>query len=331
MLRNHWNILLDQLLNIAQVRHFLPVYERPSHTAIPRPTRSTNAMHIGFRNIWHFVIDHVRQLININTARCDVRSHQYTRFAVFEVGEGRLSGRLTLISMNGLRGDIQLHQVLHHLVGTVFGSCKHQHRWDILCRRIQQMTQQKALVLLIYIVNTLRYFLGRGRYRCHRNAHWIHQNILTQLHHLRGHRGREKEGLSLRRQFRNHLFHIVNETHIQHAIRLIQYKELNIAQVNVPLLHQIEESARRCCHHIHTALDGIHLRLLSHTPKNHGVFQAHIGRVRRNTFVDLQRQFPRGSKYKGFDTFTATCIAHQLLDDRNGESRRFAGSCLCRA
>ena len=41
-----------------------------------------------------------------------------------------------------------------------------------------------------------------------------------------------------------HLAHIVDEAHVEHAVRFIEYKDLDRVQADKALLDQIEQAAR---------------------------------------------------------------------------------------
>ena len=57
----------------------------------------------------------------------------------------------------------------------------------------------------------------------------------------------EQQGLPLFRQQSDQSADVMNESHVEHAIRLIQHKALQLIKTQHTLLMQIEQSSR-CCH-----------------------------------------------------------------------------------
>ena len=171
----HRDVLADQLLDVLQEGKLLAVHQRPSNSAVARTTGTSNAVHVRFRNVGNFKIDHVRQLVNVNAACRNVCGHQNARGAVLEVAQRILAGRLALVAVNGLGGDAVVHQVLNHLVRAVFGAGKHQDGRHFGRHFFQQMAQQEALSFLVHLVNRLAHFFGRRGHGSHRHAHGLVQ------------------------------------------------------------------------------------------------------------------------------------------------------------
>lgn len=65
-------------------------------------------MHIGFWDIWYFVVDDVFELIHVDTTCGDIRRDEDTSRLILEVIERSLSRILPLVSMDSLCLDIVL-------------------------------------------------------------------------------------------------------------------------------------------------------------------------------------------------------------------------------
>ena len=63
------------------------------------------------------------------------------------------------------------------------------------------------------------------------------------------HGSREEKGLPFCWQLGDHFTNIMDKTHIEHTIGLIQYKELDMPDAYMALLHQVEQTARCCDQH----------------------------------------------------------------------------------
>ena len=136
--------------------------------------------------------------------------------------------------------------------------------------------------------------------------------------YLRRHGGREEQGLSLGGQFGDHFAYVVDESHVEHAIGLIQDEKLDIVQMNEALLHEVEQSARCGYQDIHATLQSVHLWLLSHATEDHQVLQGQFSAVGRDVLSDLDGEFACGRKDKRADGWAFAggwrCHVHQLKD-----------------
>ena len=86
--------LANELVNVAQVFGFFLVAERQRNPVIPSPACSTDTVNVGFWNVRQFVVDYVREFIDVDATRGNVSSDQYPRFATFEIRERTLTGVL---------------------------------------------------------------------------------------------------------------------------------------------------------------------------------------------------------------------------------------------
>ena len=327
----HRNVLADQLLDVFQEGKLLAVHQRPSNSAVARTSGTSNAVHVRFRNVGNFKIDHVRQLVNVDAACRNVCGHQNARGAVLEVAQRILAGRLALVAVNGLGGDAVVRQILNHLVRAVLGAGKYQYGRHFGRHIFQQMAQQEALAFLVHLVNHLAHFFCGRRYGSHGNAHRLVQQVVRQLHNFRRHGGREEHRLALGGQFGNYFFHVVNEAHVQHAVCLIQDKMGQMTQINVPLAHQVQQSAGGGGDQIRALAQSIYLGLLADAAKNYRMAQREVASVRGNAFVNLQGQFPCGGEDQDPDGPRSARFrnVHQVLQDGQREGCCFAGSSLC--
>ena len=135
------------------------------------------------------------------------------------------------------------------------------------------MVQETFLVYFINKKNHLIYcFCGR-RNRSYLNLNWILKDAVRQSNNFRGHCCREKQTLALSWQFRNHLLHIVNKTHVEHSVGFIQNKKLDVTKVYKALIDQIKQSAWSCHQNINAPFETFGLCMLGNATKNHKMLQ----------------------------------------------------------
>lgn len=100
------------------------------------------------------------------------------------------------------------------------------------------------------------------------------------------------------RQFRDDFFHIVYESHIEHAIRFIQDEELNMFQIDISLIHEIEKSSWGRDKNIKTVPQSFDLSTLSDASEDDFVIELYIFPVVCKTLTDLYREFTSRSQNK---------------------------------
>ena len=86
-------------MNALQVIQFLGIAKRQCHPACTRAAGTAYAVYISFRYFRQLVVDHMRQLVYINTARRDVRCHKNTDVARIECTHRKLSCTLAFVAM----------------------------------------------------------------------------------------------------------------------------------------------------------------------------------------------------------------------------------------
>ena len=121
-----------QLFNIAQVLFLFGITKRERSTFGTSPARSSDTMDVCFGNIGHFKIDHILQIININTTCSNIGRNQNTRLLCLEINQRPLTGILCLVAMYGLCLDTVPLKDFYNFVGTMLGTRKNQCCFDLL-------------------------------------------------------------------------------------------------------------------------------------------------------------------------------------------------------
>ena len=119
-------------------------------------------------------------------------------------------------------------------------------------------------------------------------------NLVGQLPYFRRHGSRKHDGLPFFRQVIDDGFDVVEKTHVQHAVGLIQNKMLQMFKVDVARLQQRHESSGRGANNVYALLERMFL-----CAPGHAVVTAVNGNRTHRTeiphavylLVDLQDQF----------------------------------------
>ncbi|STQ45642.1 Uncharacterised protein [Ewingella americana] len=83
--RDAWDFTLEQALNVTQQFVFIDTHQRNRFTGGFRTASTANTVNVVFRYVWQLIVDDVRQLVDVQTARRDVSSYQHANAAVFEI------------------------------------------------------------------------------------------------------------------------------------------------------------------------------------------------------------------------------------------------------
>ena len=80
----HSNFLLGETFDVLHEAFFIQTHQIDGCAFGTSTTGTTDAVHVIFANVRDFVVDHVRQVVNVDTAGGDVGGHQGTNVATFE-------------------------------------------------------------------------------------------------------------------------------------------------------------------------------------------------------------------------------------------------------
>ena len=109
----------------------------------------------------------------------------------------------------------------------------------------QQVIQQVTLIGLIDVVEALFDRFDRRCFRLDSDAVGVVQEGRSQIGNLRRHGCGEEERLLLLRGECQDPLHVMDETHVQHAVRLVQDHDLDTADVDQSLPDQVNQASGR--------------------------------------------------------------------------------------
>ena len=228
--------------------------------------------------------------------------------------------------MNSGTLDSRLFKHAGNFIGAVLGAAKDQHLFHFRVSQ-QQFLKERAFATLVDAVKFLvNAFNGRAL-RCHLNPHRVRaQNRRGKLCNIVRHGRAEEQVLPILRQQCYHLTDIVNEAHIQHAIRFVQHEEFKRLQGHRFLVNQIEQAAGSCHQHIYTANQVTLLAYIAHATENAG------GRDSRKLGVLLKTVFYLNGKLTSREENqraaslgrTELSGIQQQLQNRESKGRRLA-------
>ncbi len=144
--RHNRQRLTEQPLNIPQQRPLIGRYERNCSPTSTGPRGAADSVNVVFRDVGQFVVDDVRQLFDIETTSGNLSRNQGHDFIRLEVRESAHTRCLTLVAVNGSRGNSASLQLLREAVCSVLRAGEHQDLVPVVLP--DQVRQQMALLVL---------------------------------------------------------------------------------------------------------------------------------------------------------------------------------------
>jgi hypothetical protein len=221
--------LAKSALDLVQHACFLGGEEADGATLGTGTGRTADAVDIVLGGVRHVVVDDVRDLVNVDAASDNVGGDEHAGVATLEAVERPLALRLATVAVNSGRRDARLLQNAMHAVGTVLGAREDEH--TVKVSALEQLNEQVSLLHLVDRVDRLDDLLGRLGRRRSLDVHGILQRRASDAHNIRGHGGREEQVLTLFGNKRDDALHIGPETHVKHAVGLIEDEDLHAFEV----------------------------------------------------------------------------------------------------
>ena len=196
-------------------------------------------MNVGFGYVGEFEIDHRRKRGDVDAAGGDVGRDERHDLAVFETVERVLSCSLRLVAVDRHGGYPCGFELTREFVRAVLGARKHEaRRFDPA--RLEQFDKKFGLFRFVGKVHgLLGEFDGAGNGR-DRDRSGVHEQSFGEFVDLGRHGRGEKHRLFFLRQQRYHLFHVVDKTHVEHAVGFLQHEKLHARKINVLLRVKVQ-------------------------------------------------------------------------------------------
>ncbi len=322
--------LRDELLDISEVLFLFSITEGDSDTTSTCPACASDAVDIGLGDIRELEIDDMRELIDIDPTCRDIGRDEDTDFFVLESCECCLAIILGFIAMDSFRWYTCEIEVFHDFIGSMF--CPREDKYSLNIFIFQDIFEEVLLIVLIDEVHALTDHMSRTRWRSDFDFRRIGEDISGEVDYSRRHGRREEERLSLARKLGDDLLHIMDESHIEHTICLIEYEEFDLPKIDESLLHEIEQSTWSRDQDIDPFWERIDLTMLAHTSEYHLRSEVRIASIVCEALFDLDRELSCRSEDECTDRTSPRdfpiLLVHEL-DYRKGERCRLPGPCLC--
>ena len=227
--------------------------ERNGQTFLARSSGSADPVDVGLRVLGKAVVDHMRQLRNIDSSCSNVRGNQNADPMLPHLVHDQLALCLRQVPVQHL-GVITVGDELRaYLVALELGPAENQ---TVEIRiHIDCPAENLELVLFIQLVE---YLLGEATghiLRLHSYQLIVLHEARCQLENRIGHGGRKAQRLAVLGNLRKDILDVLDEAHVQHFVGLVQHTDLDCAQIQCPALHVVLNPSRGSHNDIHTGLE----------------------------------------------------------------------------
>ena len=235
--------------------------EQNGLAAAARPAGAADAMDIGLGIIWDVIIDHMTDAFNVESARRDVGRDQDVDLAGLEPRHGAFAQRLRDVAVERRGGEAARLQLLGQFDRGLFGAGEHQHAVEAL--GLQDARQGIQLVHAAHQPIALPDVGGGAGLALDGDFDRGTQVLLGDAPDGRGQGGGKQRDLALRRSLLQDAFHGVDEAHVQHLVGFIENQQGQSRELQRASIHVIDHATRGSHHHMHTAPQGVQLRLIA--------------------------------------------------------------------
>ena len=331
--RHHddFNVLFGEALDVLHEAFFVQTNQTHRFTTVTGSARAANTVHIVFADVGNFIVHHVRQLVDVDATGGNVGSYQGADGAVLETLQGLGAGGLALVAVQSHGFDAMFGQMLGYVVGAEFGAGKDQHLAPVVL--VDDVREQCFLFASADRVDGLRDALHRGVARRHLDVCRIAKQAVGQIADFIAERSAEKQGLLLLGHQCQYFFDVVDKTHVEHAVGLVEHQNLYLAQIKRALARMVQQPAGRSHQNVHATAQLVNLRAHADTAKHDHRGQFQVFAINAYAFFNLRRQLTRRRHDQTSHGIHAAPVAQarlsaQALQHGQHEGCGFAGARL---
>ena len=328
---NDWHLLFGEDFDVAHEALFIQRHQAHCLAARTRTTCAADAVYIVFADVRDFIVHHVWQLIDVDTACSNVSGHQGANVAALEASQGLRAGSLALVAVQCHGADAVFGQKLSHVVGAKLGACEHQNLAPIVF--IDDVCQQSLFLAAAHGMNRLRDALHSGVAGRDLDALRVFQQVASQFANFVAEGRREQQALFVFGHQGQDLLDVMDKAHVQHAVGFVEHQDFHGGQVEQALLLQVEQAAWGGHQNVHAFFNAGHLGVHAHAAKDDGGGELQVFAVATDRLFHLRSELTGGGQDQGAHAVDAKFVffaaAHgELVQQGQCERRCFTGAGL---
>ncbi|KAF3062751.1 hypothetical protein CFAM422_010726 [Trichoderma lentiforme] len=314
--------LLEKVNELADNTTVAAVEEGGSNTSVSSTAGTTNSVDVIIDISGKVVVDDVGDVGNIKTTSSNSSSHQDGAASVAEELESTLTLTLSPVSVNGGGREALVDEEVGQRVGHALGLDEDEGQTTSV--GVEDIEENRALVNVLDEFDLLGDVLRGRTNTTNRQENVVLEEISGEHLDVAREGGREHESLSFSDV--GHVLTLNNtadlglETHVQHAIGLIEHKILNVAQGDAASLYEIHKSSGGGNKKVASALNLAKLRAnIGSTIHHTRADPRSVGKL-SGLLVDLRNQLSSGGKDERGGVGLA--LTTKLSSSVGGDSRR---------
>ena len=256
-----------------------------------RASGPPDAVHINIRILREVVVDHVRDPLDIDPARCKIARDQYRKLARPELVHHRVPFGLREIAVDRVRRDALALQIPNHRIHRPLHSAEHDRQRRILVR--QQVSKHPALVPRLDRHIPLLDQINRECPSRNLKLDRVLHELACKFFNLVGKGRGDKDRLTILRTLPKNFADIVAEPDVQHPVHLVKHRKLDVLKRQVPTLDHVQHTPRRAHNDLRmlAELIRLHIDRLSAVDRAHA--QSSVRRELLDVLLDLHRKLAR--------------------------------------
>ena len=286
-------------------------------------------MDVVFRLLGEIVIHNLREIIDIDSTGCDVRGEEDLDLSGLKVTKCFRASVLTLVAMNRNRADPLAFEVGRKLVRASLGSGKDEGLSPVV--RFDEFHESVGLTGSLKRDEVLRHGPGRRVPWADGNLGRVVDQPLGELADvIRKSRG-EHEVLAIAGKLGDDLLDVVDESHVEHAVRFIENENFERVEFHSPLVDEVEKATRSGDQDVSPLTEFFQLWAGGDATKDDVRAKFHVLSVGRDALGNLRCEFTSRSENQGADLLIASARSFdEPIEERKGKARGLAGSRLRR-
>ena len=234
--------------------------QRDGHALTPGTPHASDAVHVLRGGGRHVEVDHVRELVDIEAACRHIGGDEQVGGARPQATHHAVALLLGHAAVQGLGLVTAAVEGLDQLLNLDARAAEHDCRSGLL--GVEQAHKRRGLVGPLHHVGLLAHLRGLalgGWLGVDLHAHGVGEVALRDGSDARRHGGREQHGLAGLRNGIEDRPDVLGESHVEHLVRLVQHHRRDVVELQGAARHVVACAARGCHHHVHPALERLHL------------------------------------------------------------------------
>ena len=323
---------LDQLLDVGQQASVVAAtHKGHCQAGGASAARAANAVHIVFGVEGDVEVEHRGHILDVQTARSHIGTHQQVNFALLEGFQRLEAFVLTLVAVQRCRLETFVLQRTGQAGTTEFAV--HKHKGLLHAALFQDLVQRMALAVFVDAVEMLLHGRSGRIGACHFNGDRVLQVAVGQALDFGRKRRRKQQRGALLGQVAQDALQVGQKADVEHAVGFVQHHVFDLVEDGVLGFDVVQQTAGRGHQHFHPFLQLQRLWLHVHAAKHHGAAQVGVLGVQLDLLGDLVGQFTGGQQHQRTHRVAgggsgSVFVLHHALQQGQCKGSGFAGAGL---